>query len=401
MRVAIIHYWLVNMRGGEKVIESLCHMFPEADIFTHVLDESILSDVLRQHTIKTTFINKLPFSKMLYQSYLPLMPRALESLDLTGYDIVISSESGPAKGVIVPPDALHLCYCHSPMRYLWDQYHIYRSEAGLASKIALSILGTRLRRWDVTSAARVDGFMANSHHVANRIKKYWRREANIVYPPVATEKFSPVPQHHLEDYYLWVGELAPYKRPDLLVKAFNQNGKKLIVIGGPEKTRQRLKKTANRNISFLGKMDFTAVRYHMSRCKALIFPGEEDFGIVPVETMASGRPVVAYGRGGALDTIIEGRTGVLFETQTVTSLNEAIERLETDLLPDLDVEFLVHHARQFSETNFHRGVAEMRAQLEQTNPPAPSLIRHQAVINGEQRTGLATQNISARYDTSH
>lgn len=359
MRVAIIHYWLVNMRGGEKVIEALCRIFPEADIFTHVVDEEILSNTLKGHNIETTMISKFPFSKKLYQAYLPLMPRALEGLDLTGYDLVISSESGPAKGVIVPPDALHLCYCHSPMRYLWDQYHVYKKGAGMMSGVAMLLWAHKLRQWDVSAAARVDGFIANSKHVGNRIRKYWRRESDVVYPPVAVDEFGPVASSDLGDFYLWVGELASYKRPDLMVEAFNENRKKLIVIGGPDKTIKKLQKSAKSNITFLGKTDFDTLKSHMARCKALIFPGEEDFGIVPVEVMASGRPVIAYGRGGALDTVLDGATGILFEDQSVSGLNGAIERFERTLLSALDSDLLVSRAKMFSEGAFRIGMAKI------------------------------------------
>jgi len=359
MRVAIIHYWLVNMRGGEKVIEALCRMFPQADIFTHVLDESTLSDTLKKHTIKTTFISKLPFAKKLYQNYLPLMPRALEGLDLSGYDLVISSESGPAKGVIVPPDAMHFCYCHSPMRYLWDQYHVYKSDAGVLGKLAMPIFASGLRQWDVTSAARVDGFVANSAHVENRIQKYWRRDATVIYPPVAVEDFTPAHPEDVKDYYLWVGELVGYKKPDLMVEAFNKNGKKLVVIGGPDKTRKKLQKTAKENIQFLGKVDFETMKSHMANCRALIFPGEEDFGIVPVEVMASGRPIIAYGRGGALDTVIDGKTGVLFDEQTVLGLNEAINRFEKTVIAKIEPKTLISHASKFSEGAFRLSMVEL------------------------------------------
>ena len=341
------------------MIEALCRMFPQADIFTHVVDENILSETLKKHTIKTTFIDKLPFSKKLYQSYLPLMPRALEEVDLSGYDLVISSESGPAKGVIVPPDAVHLCYCHSPMRYLWDQYHVYKSGAGVVGKLAMPIFASGLRQWDVTSAARVDGFIANSAHVANRIRKYWRRNADVIFPPVAVEDFSPVKSDQVEDYYLWVGELVGYKKPDLMVEAFNKSGKKLVVVGGPDKTRKRLKKSANSNIRFLGKVDFDTMKHHMARCKALIFPGEEDFGIVPVEVMASGRPVIAYGRGGAQDTVIDGKTGVLFKEQSASGLNAAIDRFENEVLDKINGATLVAHASKFSEGAFRHSFAQL------------------------------------------
>lgn len=361
MRVAIVHHWLVNIRGGEKVLEVFCRMFPQADIFTHVVDEKVLTETLKRHKIKTTFIAGLPFSKKMYQKYLPLMPTALENLDLTGYDLVISIESGPAKGVITPVGSVHICYCNSPMRYLWDQYHVYKADTGILGRLAMFIWGKSLRQWDVSSAARVDGFIANSNHIANRIEKYWRRESDVVFPPAAIEDFEPVEDHELGEYYLWVGELASYKRPDLMIDAFNANGKKLIVIGGPEKTRKKLQERAKNNIEFLGKTDFETLKFHMARCLALIFPGEEDFGIVPVEAMASGRPVIAYGRGGALDTVIDGKTGILFEDQSIEGLNGAIEKFERDLMLNLNVEFLTTHVAQFDEKSFRSGIGHILA----------------------------------------
>jgi glycosyltransferase involved in cell wall biosynthesis len=355
-RVALIHYWLVGMRGGEKVLEALCRMYPLADIFTHVHDPAAMSDTIRAHRVRETFVGRLPFAKLMYQSYLPLMPGALEALDLTGYDLVISSEAGPAKGVIVPPDAFHLCYVHSPMRYLWDQYNVYRDGAGLLTRAAMPLLAPRLRMWDVTSAARVDHFLANSTHVANRVNKYWRRDADVVFPPVNVAAFAPVPKAEHESFYLWAGELAPYKRPDLAIEAFRTLGLPLVMIGGPEKTRARLAATAPDNVTMLGKTDFAILKSQMARCKALIFPGEEDFGMIPVEVMASGRPVIAYGRGGALDTVIDGETGLLFSNQTVDGLVTAVRDFEASGLADVDSTALVAHAGQFDEAAFRAGV---------------------------------------------
>lgn len=367
MKVALIHYWLVGMRGGEKVLEALCRMFPDADIFTHVHDPTKMSDTIRAHRVTETYIGRLPFAKRLYQSYLPLMPGALESLDLTGYDLVISSEAGPAKGVIVPPDAFHLCYVHSPMRYLWDQYTVYREGAGRLTRMAMPLMAPRLRMWDVTSAARVDHFLANSTHVANRVTKYWRRPADVVFPPVDVAAFGPVPKDDLGDFYLWAGELAPYKRPDIAIEAFRALGKPLVMIGGPEKTRVRLAATAPKNVTFLGKIDFATLKSHMARCRALIFPGEEDFGIVPVEVMASGRPVIAYGRGGALDTVVDGETGLLFREQSVDGLVRAVEAFESSGLAGADPAALVAHAGKFDEAGFRRGVMSSLGSLSGKN----------------------------------
>ena len=363
LRVALVHYWLVGMRGGEKVLEQLCAMFPQADIFTHVAVPERLSERLRAQRIETSFVARLPFATRLYQKYLPFMPRALEEIDLTGYDLVISSESGPAKGVIPPPDAAHLCYCHSPMRYLWDQYHTYRAGAGRLSRLAMPLIAPSLRQWDVTSAARVDRFVANSTHVAARVGKYWRREAEVVHPPVAVDDFAPVPATERGDFYLWAGELAPYKRPDLAIEAFRRLGRPLVVIGGPERTRRRLAAQAPDNVTFLGQVDFATLRAHLARCRALVFPGEEDFGIVPVEAMASGRPVIAYGRGGALDTVVDGETGLLYPEPTVEGLMAAVERLEAEGLDRGDPAALAAHAARFSPAAFRAGLAHSLSAL--------------------------------------
>ncbi|MGR3551840.1 glycosyltransferase [Pseudooceanicola sp.] len=358
-RVALIHYWLVGMRGGEKVLESLCRMYPDADIFTHVHVPEEMSDTIRGHKVTQTRVGRMPFARRLYQSYLPFMPRALEEIDLTGYDLVISSESGPAKGVIVPPDAFHLCYCHSPMRYLWDQYHVYRNSAGPLGRLMLPHLAHRLRMWDVTSAARVDAFAANSTHVAERIGKYWNRDSTVVHPPVDVHSFAPVSPSERGDFYLWAGELAPYKRPDLAIGAFNKLKLPLVMIGGPEKEANRLRALAGPTVTILGRTSFDVLRDHLARCRALIFPGEEDFGIVPLEAMASGRPVIAYDRGGARDTVIPGKTGLLFRDQSVDGLAQAVQRFEDENMFDMDSAAMVQHARQFTEAAFQAGIAAM------------------------------------------
>lgn len=362
-RVAIIHYWLLHMRGGEKVIEALCRMFPNADIFTHVADPSNLSETLRKHEIIETRIARLPMAKKLYTKYLPFMPRALEEIDLSSYDLVISSESGPAKGVIVPPDVPHLCYCHSPMRYIWDHYHIYRNDAGMLTKMVMPILAHSLRQWDVTSAARVDGFVANSSFVARRINKYWRREACVVAPPVAVEDFAPAAPEDLGDFFLWAGELAPYKRPDLAVEAFRRLDLPLVLIGGPDEAVQKLSAQAGPKTKFLGKVPFPVLKDHMARCRALIFPGEEDFGIVPVEVMASGRPVIAYGRGGALDSVVDGETGMFFHEQTTEALEQAVREFLVSDLSDNGPAACVMRANMFTEAKFAEGIQKALSEI--------------------------------------
>ncbi|MBM3093847.1 glycosyltransferase [Ensifer sp. T173] len=354
MRVAIVHYWLVSMRGGEKVIESLCDLYPEADIFTLVYDPGRVSDTIKKHKVTSSFLQRIPGAIGHYQSLLPLMPFALESLDLSGYDLIISSESGPAKGIIPPPHAAHICYCHSPMRYLWDHYHAYRSSAGLLSRMMMPVLAPMLRSWDVNTSMRVDRFVANSHHVAARIGKYYRRPATVVYPPVSTEDFAPSTQ--IEDFYLCAGQIVPYKRIDLAVEAFTKMGKNLVVIGdGKEQDIARLKRMAGPTVTFLGRAPFAVLKEKLSRCRALVFPGEEDFGIVPVEAMASGRPVIAFGAGGALETVVPNLTGMLFEQQSVDALIKAIyafEAREDTFRPDV----IRTHTAQFSVRKFKSGM---------------------------------------------
>lgn len=357
MRVAIIHYWFVGMRGGERVIEALCELFPQADLFCHVYEPSEISEELKAHRIKTTFIQKLPFAKRYYQSYLPLMPLALDQLDLRSYDLVISSESGPSKGVVVSPDTQHICYCHSPMRYVWDLYHDYRDEASWLKRWLMPPLVHYLRMWDRISADRVDKFVANSMFVAGRIKKYYRREATVIHPPVSVDDFMVGKGY--EDFYLMVGQLTHYKRPDLAVDAFNRNGKRLVVIGEGELLGV-LRKQAKSNVHILGRQSFPVIRDHYFRCKALIFPGVEDFGIVPVEAMSAGKPVIAFNHGGATETVVEGLSGIFFNEQTSERLIEAVERFESEM-NRFDPLRIRAHAECFSKERFKNEMRELVA----------------------------------------
>jgi len=327
MRVAIVHYWLVSMRGGEKVLETLCQLFPEADIFTHVYDPGIVSETIRKHKIITTFINSLPRARRYYKHYLPLMPLALEQIDLRGYDLVISSESGPAKGIIPPAGAVHICYCHSPMRYVWNMFHDYREQAGWLRRLLMPPLCHYLRIWDATASMRVDRYIANSATVAARIEKYYRRDSEVIHPPVNVELFETVPAAEVEDYYLMAGELVAYKRPELAVEAFNALGRRLIVIGGGEMLAE-VRALAGPTVTVMGQQPFGVLRHHFARCRALIFPGEEDFGIIPVEVMASGRPVIAYGRGGVTESVVAGVSGLFFEEQTAAAIERAVHDFE-------------------------------------------------------------------------
>ena len=338
LRVALVHYWLVRRRGGEKVLEALAEMLPEADIFTLVLDRKSLKDSLRSHRIITSFLQRLPGAVRHYPKLLPLFPLALEQFRLDSYDLVISSESGPAKGVITPAHTCHICYCHSPMRYLWDMYHRYRASQGMGwfTRTVFSLSAHYMRFWDLATARRVDYFVANSRNVASRIRKHYRREAQVIHPPVMVSAgyISPA----TEDYYLVVGELVDYKRIDLAIEACNRLGRPLRIIGDGDQYR-RLRRLAGPTVKFLGFLPDEAVRENYARCRALLFPGEEDFGMVPVEAQSFGRPVIAYGRGGALETVSgfcagdslppELSTGVLFAEQTVDSLVEAMRAFES------------------------------------------------------------------------
>jgi glycosyltransferase involved in cell wall biosynthesis len=347
MKVAIVHYWLTGMRGGEKVVEALCELFPGADIFTNVYVPERVSATIRRHRVRTTFVNRLPFAASA-RAYLALMPVALEQLDLRGYDLIISNESGPAKGVVPPLDAMHICYCLSPMRYAWDLYQDYLASSGPVARALMRPAMHYLRMWDLASAARVDHFATLSEHTRRRVAKYYRRDAEIIHPPVDTHRFSP--RGERGDFYLVVGATEAYKRVDLAVEAFNRLGRPLVVIGeGPEDPR--LRRLAGPNVTLLGAQPDEVLQRHYASCRALIFPGEEDFGIVPVECMASGRPIIAYGRGGVLDTIVDGETGVLFREQTVESLIDAVvryERSEREFSP----ERLAEHARAFDREHF-------------------------------------------------
>ncbi|AUM74273.1 glycosyltransferase [Paracoccus jeotgali] len=367
-RVALIHYWLVGMRGGERVLEEMARLYPAADIFTHVVDRSRLSPLLAERNVTETFVGRLPGARRHYQKYLGFMPRALEELDLGAYDLILSSESGPAKGVIARPDATHLCYCHSPMRYIWDHYATYRAELqgplGALKRRYFSGLAHRLRGWDVASAARVDRFVANSRFVAARIERVWGREAGVVNPPVDLDRYSlvgpGVPQGE-RGYYLFVSELVRYKRADLAIEAFRDLDLPLKVVGqGAE--FDALSRAAPPNVQMLGRVGDAEMAELYRNARALIFPGEEDFGIVPLEAMACGTPVIAYGRGGVLDSVRPGVTGLFFDAPTPASLRDAV--LAFDGQRDrFDPETLARHAAGFGPDRFRR---ELLAEIEAT-----------------------------------
>jgi glycosyltransferase involved in cell wall biosynthesis len=346
MRAAIIHYWLLNMRGGEKVVEALCRMLPDADLFTLFYDPERVSETIRARRVTASYLNPL---RRHYRSLLPLMPMALESFDLRGYDLIVSSESGPAKGVLAPSTARHVCYCHTPMRYLWDLYPAYRKEwTGSAWKRAvMAPLANYLRLWDYSTAARVDEFVANSANVSRRIWKTYRREARVIYPPVNVESFY---WKESKDYYLIVSELVAYKRIDAAVRLFSKNGRRLRVVGqGPE--YHELRRMAGGSVEFCGRVTDDELRELYAHSRALLLPGEEDFGMTPVEALASGKPVVALGRGGVLESVplTDPVGGVLYDSPDgLARAIEEFERIESHIVPAR----LRKWAGRFCEKNF-------------------------------------------------
>jgi glycosyltransferase involved in cell wall biosynthesis len=325
-RIAFVHDWLIRMRGGEKVLEALCECFPGAEIFTLVHKQGSMSPVIAAHQIHTSFLQSLPGSTKQYQYYLPIFPAAIANLNLRGFDCTISVSASVAKAVPTPPGTLHICYCNTPMRYIWDQFEEYfgPGRAGLPVRAAMSILRRPLQRWDVRTASRPHFYIANSHNVRRRIERIYNRSADVIYPPVDTSRFTL--STHDDGYYLVVSALVAYKRVDLAVQAATEMGERLIVVGEGQDI-DRLRAMAGPTVEFTGWRPDDEIRDYYSGCRAVLFPGEEDFGIVPVEAMASGKPVVAFGRGGALETVIETdelRTGVLFHEQTVDSLSAAL-----------------------------------------------------------------------------
>lgn len=343
MKVALVHDWLTGMRGGEKVLEVFCELFPDAHLYTLLHNKGSASDTIENMDIRTSFIQHLPLAKRKYRYFLPVFPTAIERFDLRGYDVVLSSSHCVAKGVMTGPHTLHVCYCFTPMRYIWDMYDQYFTgeRSGGMARLAASFVRNYLRRWDVKSSWRVNRFVAISKYVAERIKKHYNREPDIIFPPVDCSYFKS--SSSSGDFYLMVSPLAPNKRVDIGINAFNKLGIPLKVIGSGQE-ESRLRGIANRNIELMGWQSDETVRDHYAACKALIFPGIDDFGIVPLEAQASGKPVIAYGGGGALETIIpidndklkikcENRqsqkaTGVFFYEHNPDALAEAVSYFE-------------------------------------------------------------------------
>jgi glycosyltransferase involved in cell wall biosynthesis len=342
-RCALVHDWLTGMRGGEKCLEVMCELFPDAPIYTLLSLPENLSETITKHPIHTSFIQRLPSAEARYRNYLPLFPRAIESFSLGQADLVVSSSHAVAKGIIVPDKALDISYIYTPMRYVWDMFEQYFSidKVGYTKRAVIQLFARRLRNWDVKTSSRVHHFIAISEYIRDRIKRHYNRDSDVIYPPVDTKRFQPT--HSPDGSYLVVSALVPYKRVDLAVEVFNVNGLPLRIIGdGPE--LNALKARAKQNISFHGWVDDPSLEIEYANAKALIFPGEEDFGIVPVEAMASGTPVLAYGKGGALETVVHGKTGIHFPEQTISSLNKAIDSFEH---MDIDIQAIREHAEIF------------------------------------------------------
>jgi len=324
IKAALIHDWFPVRRGGEKVFEIFAEIFPDAPIYTLFHFPGSQIEDIEKRRFHTSFIQRLPFLRSKFRHYLPLFPLAAELFDLQDFDLIISSSHCVAKGIIPRPDALHISYIHSPMRYAWNQYFSYFSteKLGAFSRFFIPPVIHYLRMWDESSSHRVDHFIANSGAVAQRIRRYYRRNADVVHPPVETGFFQPAEEE--EDYYLIVSALVPYKKIDIAVKAFNRSGLPLRIIGqGPDD--KKLRKMASKNIQFLGYLEDSDLLKVYQRAKALIMPGEEDFGINSLESQACGVPVIAYGQGGAAETVIQGKTGILFHDLSVKGLLEALD----------------------------------------------------------------------------
>ncbi len=353
-RVAIVHDWLTGMRGGERVLEALFALYPQAELFTLLHVPGSVSPVIEQRRAHTSIVQRMPAAKRLYRHYLPVFPFAIEQFNLDRFDLVISSSHCAAKAVVRTGRSVHVCYCHSPMRYAWDQFDAYFGEerVGRLAAIVLRRYMRRLARWDAETADRVDRFVANSRHVAWRIGRYYGRRAEVVHPPVDTDFFTP-DGRLTDNYLLVVSALVPYKRLDLAIAAAEAARVPLKIVGrGPEMAR--LKRLASPNVEFLGTRSNEEIRALYRGAAALLMPGEEDFGMVPVEAQACGCPVVALARGGALETVIDGVTGVLVADASVSAVLDGLMRVQA-LRPD--VATLRAHAERFSTDTFLRGMA--------------------------------------------
>lgn len=380
MKVALVHDYLNQMGGAERVVLALHELFPDAPLYTSIYDPQRVDPAFQKIDIRTSFMQKLPFIMKHHQPYLPFYPFAMENLDLRGYDLVLSSSSAFGKGVIVRPETLHICYCHTPMRWCWNyREYVEREQMGKMARRMLPFLITWLRVWDQTSAMRVDHFIANSPVVADRIQKYYRRESIVIPPPVEAERFPFDSATQPGDYFLALSRFAPYKRLDLAIQACNRLSLPLVVIGGG-RDEQRLKALAGPTIRFMGRLSDTDVLQYLTHCRAFLFPGEEDFGITPLEAQACGRPVIAYGSGGALASVIDGITGTFFYEQTVESLEAVLASFDERRYNPQTVH---NHALDFDKPRFQRRILQFveakmsanRVHVQGWNAPSDELVR--------------------------
>ncbi len=355
MRVAIVHDYLNQYGGAERVLEALHDLYPDAPVYTSIYDPAAMPAAYRRWDIRTSFIQHIPGWRSFFRHYFLLYPSAFESFDLSSYDLIISSSSAYAKGIIPAPDARHICYCHTPMRFAWrTRDYIARETIGGMQGAILPILLSYVRLWDVVSSARVDAFVANSQETASRIARYYGRQATIIPPPV---DLPPYAERPAEDFYLAGGRLIPYKRLSLAVEAFGKLGLPLKIFGDG-RDRPTLEAMATANIEFLGRVDEQQRRELFARCRAFLFPGAEDFGITPLEAMAAGRPVIAYAAGGALETVVDGLTGRFFHEQSAAALAVAVAATRHD---HYDPQIIRRHAEQFGREVF---LARMRALID-------------------------------------
>lgn len=365
MKVALVHDWLVNYGGAEDVVSAILEIYPDADIFTLVHDKKKMKGRFEKNRIFTSRLQKIPFATKLYTKFLKFMPAAFEAFDFSAYDLVICSSSSCAKGVITPPSTAQVAYIHTPMRYAWDLFFDYQKRSGALTRFFMDRWMPQIRLWDYVSAQRIDALFANSKYIARRIKKFWNRDAHVIYPPVNIGYFNPTNDVTREDFYVFFSRLVPYKRADIAIDACAALGKKLVVIGGGSEAKKLQERAKGKSgISFTGRISDEKVRDYLQKCKALIFCAEEDFGIIPVQAQACGTPVIAFGKGGATESVLDKKTGVFFCEQTAASCAEAIKEFEKlEAAGNFDAKKIVAHANFFEKERFKK---EFKAACEET-----------------------------------
>lgn len=360
MKVAIIQEWLVTIGGSDKVVKAITDVFPDADIYTLVAKKEVCDELgINWNKVHTSFIQKMPLATKKHRAYLPLFPFAIEQFDLRGYDVIISSSHCVAKGVLTKADQLHICYCHSPIRYVWDMYNEYLEEANLTKGLKgwlVRYLLHRIRKWDMLSSFRVDYYISNSDYVGQRIKETYRRESTTIHPNIDITNFEYCGQK--ENFYLASSRLVSYKKIDIIIEAFNRMPeKKLVVIGGGPNLK-KYQETAKENVTVMGYQPFNILKEKMQKAKAFIFAADEDFGMIPIEAEACGTPVIAYGHGGSLETVCEGKTGLFFPEQTPESIIKAITDFEALGNTPFNYETCRKWAESFSEERFKKEIKE-------------------------------------------